>query len=119
MSIGSKNSASKSLASKTYACRTLGSSGPTVFPLGLGCAGLSRPVGQASEDAESIATIHEAIERGINVIDTADFYGGGQNEMLISKAIRGRRDKVVLSVKFGGLRSPDGALWAWTPDRRR
>ena len=78
--------------------------------MGLGCAGLSKPVGQAVEDADSIATIHEAIERGINVIDTADFYGGGQNEMLISKAIRGRRDKVVLSVKFGGLRSPDGAF---------
>src|SRR6202020_3013591 len=56
----------------------------------------------------SIATIHEAIERGVTLLDTGDFYGNGHNEMLIGKAIQGKRDKVLLSVKFGALRSPDG-----------
>jgi aryl-alcohol dehydrogenase-like predicted oxidoreductase len=92
------------------ATRRLGSNGPEVFPLALGCAGLSGAHRQLMDDAESIATIQEAIDRGVNVVDTADFYGGGHNELLIAKAIQGRRDKVVLSDKFGGLRSPDGAF---------
>ena len=94
----------------TTVYRRLGSSGPTVFPLALGCAGMSRTINQATDDAESMATIHEAIERGVNLIDTADFYGGGHNELLIGRSIRDRRDKVVLSVKFNGLRSPDGSF---------
>lgn len=90
--------------------RRLGLEAPAVFPIALGCAGMSGMVGQPTDDAEGIATIHEAIERGVNVVDTADFYGGGHNELLIGKAIQGRRDKVLLSVKFGALRSPDGAF---------
>ena len=61
-----------------------------------------------SDDAESIATIHMALERGIRLLDTGDFYGIGHNEMLIGKAIQGRRDQALLSVKFGALRGPDG-----------
>ncbi len=79
-------------------------------PIALGCAGMSGMIGHPTDDAESIATIHEAIERGVNVVDTADFYGGGHNELLVGKAIQGRRDKVLLSVKFGALRAPDGAF---------
>src|SRR6266481_9584243 len=61
-----------------------------------------------SYEAESIATIHEAIERGVNILDTGDFYGMGRNELLVGKALKGRRDKVLLSVKFGAFRGPDG-----------
>jgi aryl-alcohol dehydrogenase-like predicted oxidoreductase len=64
----------------------------------------------ASDDAEGIATIHAALERGVNVIDTGDFYGMGKNEMLVGKALQGRRDKALLSVKFGGQRGPDGSF---------
>jgi len=88
--------------------RQLGSSGPNSFPIALGCMGMSGIYG-ASDEAESIATIHEAIERGVNVIDTGDFYGMGENEMLIGRALAGRRDKVLLSVKFGALRGPDNS----------
>jgi aryl-alcohol dehydrogenase-like predicted oxidoreductase len=62
----------------------------------------------AADEAESIATIHAALDRGINLLDTADFYGTGHNEMLIGRALRDRRDNALLSVKFGGLRTPDG-----------
>jgi aryl-alcohol dehydrogenase-like predicted oxidoreductase len=79
-----------------------------VFPLALGCMGMSGMYGAADED-ESIATIHQAIDSGINLLDTGDFYGMGHNEMLIGRAIRGRRDKVLLSVKFGAMRGPDAA----------
>jgi aryl-alcohol dehydrogenase-like predicted oxidoreductase len=79
-----------------------------VFPIALGCMGMSGMYG-STDDAESIATIHQAIDSGINLIDTGDFYGMGHNEMLIGRAIRGRRDKVLLSVKFGALRGPDAA----------
>jgi aryl-alcohol dehydrogenase-like predicted oxidoreductase len=61
-----------------------------------------------SDDAESVATIHAAIDRGVSLLDTGDFYGMGHNELLIGRAIRDRRDRVLLSVKFGALRSPDG-----------
>ena len=87
----------------------LGSSGPTVSRIGLGCMGMSGMYGPADE-AESIATIHAAIDAGINLLDTGDFYGMGHNEMLIGRAIRGRRDKVLLSVKFGAMRAPNGAF---------
>ncbi len=63
----------------------------------------------AADANESIATIHEAIDRGVNLLDTGDFYGMGHNEMLIGRAIQGRRDQVLLSVKFGALRGPDNA----------
>jgi aryl-alcohol dehydrogenase-like predicted oxidoreductase len=87
--------------------RQLGSNGPTVHTIALGCMGMSGVYGP-SEDRESIATIHAALDAGINLLDTGDFYGAGHNEMLIRRALEGRRDKVLLSVKFGALRSPDG-----------
>jgi aryl-alcohol dehydrogenase-like predicted oxidoreductase len=87
--------------------RKLGSSGLDVYPIALGCMGMSGMYGQ-SDDRESIATIHEAIERGVNLLDTGDFYGMGHNEMLIGRAIEDRRDKVLLSVKFGAMRDPRG-----------
>ena len=87
--------------------RTLGTNGPAVFPLALGCMGMSGMYGHADAQ-ESIATIHAALDRGVNLLDTGDFYGTGHNEMLIGRAIRGRRDGVLLSVKFGAMRSPDG-----------
>ena len=79
-----------------------------LFPLGLGCMGMSGMYGHADE-TESIATIHAALDHGISLIDTGDFYGMGHNELLIARAIQGCRDKVQLSVKFGALRGPDGA----------
>ncbi len=90
--------------------KRLGSQGPAVFPIALGCAAMSGAIGQPTDDAESLATIHEALERGVTVLDTADFYGHGHNELLIGRAIQGRRDQVVLSAKFNGLRSPDGTF---------
>lgn len=90
----------------------LGSTGPDVFPLGLGCMGMSMTYGDADE-SESIATIHEALERGVNLLDTGDFYGQGHNEMLLGRALKGRRDKALLSVKFGGMRDPAGNFIAF------
>jgi aryl-alcohol dehydrogenase-like predicted oxidoreductase len=84
----------------------LGSVGPTVFPLALGCMAMSGMYGPADE-RESIATIHAALEAGINLLDTGDFYGAGQNELLIGRALRDRRDQALISVKFGALRGPD------------
>jgi aryl-alcohol dehydrogenase-like predicted oxidoreductase len=92
--------------------RALGNSGPRVFPIALGCMGMSGMYG-ASDEREGIATIHAAVERGVNLLDTGDFYGQGHNEMLIGRALREgniARDRVLLSVKFGGLRGPDGAF---------
>ncbi len=89
--------------------RQLGATGPTVFPLSLGCMGMSGMYGQ-SDERESIATIHAALDRGVTLLDTGDFYGQGHNEMLIGRALRewsGDRSKVLLSVKFGALRAPD------------
>lgn len=80
-----------------------------VFPIALGCMGMSGMYG-TSDDDESIATIHAAIERGVNLLDTGDFYGLGANELLIGRALQGRRDKVKLSVKFGVMRGPDGSF---------
>jgi aryl-alcohol dehydrogenase-like predicted oxidoreductase len=79
-----------------------------VFPIALGCMGMSGMYGAADEN-EGVATIQQAIDSGINLIDTGDFYGMGHNEMLIGRAIRGLRDEVMLSVKFGALRGPDSA----------
>jgi len=90
------------------AFRRLGSAGPSVFPLALGCMGMSGMYGPTDE-TESIATIHAALDRGITLLDTGDFYGMGHNEMLIGRALRDRRDKALLSVKFGAQRAPDGS----------
>lgn len=90
--------------------RKLGATGPTVFPIALGCMGMSGMYGP-TEEHESLATIHAALERGINLLDTGDFYGMGHNELLIGRALKGRRDQAILSVKFGALRAPDGT-WA-------
>jgi len=87
----------------------LGSGGPEISRIGLGCMGMSGMYGAADED-ESIATIHAAIGAGIDLLDTGDFYGMGHNEMLIGRALAGRdRDEVLISVKFGAQRGPDGA----------
>ncbi len=88
----------------------LGRSGPQVSRIGLGCMGMSDFYGPADEQ-ESIATIHAAMDHGITLIDTGDFYGMGHNEMLIGRALRGKaREQVLLSVKFGALRGPNGAF---------
>jgi aryl-alcohol dehydrogenase-like predicted oxidoreductase len=88
--------------------RQLGKTGPQVSALGLGCMGMSGMYGP-SDDDESVATIHASIDAGINLIDTGDFYGSGHNELLVGRALRDRRrEEVVLSVKFGGLRDPEG-----------
>jgi pyridoxine 4-dehydrogenase len=88
--------------------RRLGRGGPDVGELGLGCMGMSEFYGPADR-TESLATIHAALESGATLLDTGDFYGAGHNEMLIAEALRGRRrEKVVLSVKFGALRDPSG-----------
>jgi aryl-alcohol dehydrogenase-like predicted oxidoreductase len=87
----------------------LGAVGPEVFPLAVGCMSMGGGGWYGTnDDDEAIATIHEAIERGVNLFDTGDFYGMGKNEMLVGRAIKGRRDQVLLSVKYGGLRGPDG-----------
>jgi aryl-alcohol dehydrogenase-like predicted oxidoreductase len=90
--------------------RTLGRTGPTVSTLGLGAMGMSGGYG-AADRAESIATVHAALEAGVTLIDTGDFYGMGHNELLLAEALRGRdRDSYVLSVKFGQLRGPGPAF---------
>jgi aryl-alcohol dehydrogenase-like predicted oxidoreductase len=89
--------------------RTLGKSALTVSSIGLGCMSMSEFYGPASE-SEAIATIHRAIELGVDLLDTADVYGLGKNETLVGKAIRDRRDKVVLATKFGVVRKPDGSF---------
>ncbi|BDG01318.1 aldo/keto reductase [Anaeromyxobacter oryzae] len=89
--------------------RTLGPKGATVSVLGLGCMGMSGMYGPADE-AEGIATIHAALDAGVTLLDTGDFYGMGHNELLLREALRGgRRDRVFIQVKFGAQRAPDGA----------
>jgi aryl-alcohol dehydrogenase-like predicted oxidoreductase len=89
--------------------RKLGTTGPEVSAIGLGAMGMSGMYGP-SDRAESVATIHTALDAGINLIDTGDFYGMGHNELLIGEALKGRRrDEAVISVKFGAQRGPDGA----------
>lgn len=87
--------------------RRLGRNGPMVSALGLGCMGMSHAYG-APNDEESIATIHRALDLGVDFLDTADVYGAGRNEALVGRALRGRRDGVVLATKFGIAHDPDG-----------
>ena len=90
--------------------RSLGSHGPRVSAMGLGCMGMSDLYGPANR-AESIATIHAALDAGVTLLDTGDYYGSGHNELLIREALAGRnRDSVVLSVKFGALRDTAGGF---------
>ncbi len=90
--------------------RALGREGLVVSALGLGCMGMSEFYGGADEE-ESVATIHRALELGVTFLDTADAYGPFKNEELVGRALRGRRDRVVLATKFGNQRNPDGS-WA-------
>ncbi len=93
--------------------RNLGATGPLVSQIGLGCMGMSGMYGPADR-AESIATIHAALEAGVTLLDTGDFYGMGHNEMLIGEALQGvARDKAVVSVKFGALRGPGGEWFGY------
>ncbi|WP_207479259.1 aldo/keto reductase [Arenibaculum pallidiluteum] len=89
--------------------RRLGRNGPEVSALGLGCMGMSEFYGPGDE-AESIATIHRALELGVTLLDTADMYGVGRNEELVGRAIRDRRDRVFLATKFGNVRGADGSF---------
>jgi aryl-alcohol dehydrogenase-like predicted oxidoreductase len=89
-------------------CQKLGTTGPEVSAIGLGCMGMSDFYGPADR-SESIATIHAALDAGINLLDSGDFYGMGHNEMLINEALKGRdRSSVVISIKFGALRDVAG-----------
>ncbi|GAA1643718.1 aldo/keto reductase [Actinoplanes couchii] len=90
--------------------RTLGNNGPSVSAIGLGGMGMSDAYGP-TDRAESIATVHAALDAGVTLIDTGDFYANGHNELLLAEALRGRpRDSYLLSVKFGALRGPDGSF---------
>src|SRR6478735_3875679 len=100
---------SQRMAATDFPRRTLGRSGPTVSALGLGCMGMSDFYGP-SEEATNLATLHHALDIGIDFLDTADMYGVGENERLLGKVLRERRDEVVLATKFGNVRAPDGAF---------
>ncbi|WNI32019.1 aldo/keto reductase [Streptomyces sp. ITFR-6] len=93
--------------------RTLGSTGPQVSMLGLGCMGMSALYGE-TDRSESVATIHAALDTGINLLDTGDFYGMGHNELLINEALRtapaAAREQALTSVKFGALRTVEGGF---------
>jgi aryl-alcohol dehydrogenase-like predicted oxidoreductase len=87
--------------------RQLGTTGPRVSAIGLGCSGMSADYG-VPDDVESVATIHRAVDLGVNMLDTSDAYAAGKNEQLIAAAIPGRRDKLIVATKFGNIRGPGG-----------
>src|SRR5713101_1633043 len=89
--------------------RKLGSNGPAVSAMGLGCMGMSEFYG-AGDESESIATIHRALELGVTFLDTADMYGPYTNEKLVGRAIRGRRERAILATKCGIVRDPKSAM---------
>ena len=99
--------------------RKLGRTGPTVSAIGLGAMGMSTDWYGPADEAEGIATIDAALEAGVTLIDTGDFYGMGHNKMLIGEALKqgSKRNKAVLSVKFGGQRGPDGHFIGYATDR--
>ena len=86
--------------------RQLGQNGPQVSAIGLGCMGMTDFYTTGSDTREAVATLHHALELGINLLDTADIYGPHSNEQLIGEAIRGKRDQVFLASKFGIVRDP-------------
>jgi aryl-alcohol dehydrogenase-like predicted oxidoreductase len=88
--------------------KPLGKNGPSVSSIGLGCMGMSNFYGSADE-AESLRTIRAALDAGINLLDTGDFYGMGHNEMLLRQVLKKRRDEAFVCVKFGGLRASDNS----------
>jgi aryl-alcohol dehydrogenase-like predicted oxidoreductase len=87
--------------------RQLGTTGPRVSAIGLGCSGMSADYG-VPDDAESVATIHRAVELGVTMLDTSDAYAAGKNEQLIATAIPGRRERLIVATKFGNIRGPGG-----------
>jgi aryl-alcohol dehydrogenase-like predicted oxidoreductase len=101
----------KTVEMETGTKKNLGKNGPFVSTLGLGCMRMSNAFGgKARDEAESIATIQAALDNGINFINTGDFYGSGHNELLVGRALKGRRDQAVISVKFGVQVTPGGAV---------
>ncbi|HLT03109.1 MAG TPA: aldo/keto reductase [Geminicoccaceae bacterium] len=87
--------------------RQLGRNGPRVSAVGLGCSGMSADYG-VPDDVESVATVHRAIELGVNLFDTSDAYAAGKNEQLLARALEGRRDGLIIATKFGNIRGPSG-----------
>ncbi|MFB7464318.1 aldo/keto reductase [Streptomyces sp. NPDC056224] len=108
-----ENATATATATPRTPTRTLGATGPSVFPLGLGCMGMSALYGEADR-AESIATLHAALDAGVTLLDTGDFYGMGHNELLINEALRtapaAAREQALTSVKFGALRTVEGGF---------